>query len=106
MTTSSVGACTGRRLLSIWQAVITRKINMLSKKKFDDWLNKSTTNNKIVYYRGYLCGSWLQKLSPIVDQTRVRAIQRHVYSAYELGAVTLVQKKHADFDYEYIAVRV
>ena len=79
---------------------------MLSKKKFDDWLNKSTKNNKIVYYRGYLCGSWLQKLSPIVDQTRVRAIQRHVYSSYELGAVTLVQKKHADFDYEYIAVRL
>ena len=78
---------------------------MLSIKKFDDWLNKSITGNKIIYYRGYLCGPWLQKLSPTMDERRVRKIKSHVYAAAESGVVTLVQKKHEDFDYEYIAVR-
>ena len=36
----------------------------------------------------------------------VRKIKQHVYAASEKGLVTLVQKKHADFDYEYIAVRI
>ena len=79
---------------------------MLSIKKFNDWINKSTKDNKIIYYRGYLCGPWLQKLSPTMDERRVRKIKQHVYHAAEKGLVTLVQKKHADFDYEYIAVRI
>ena len=79
---------------------------MLSIKKFDDWINKSIKDNRIVYYRGYICGPWLQKLSPTLDERRVRTIKQHVYAAAESGVVTLVQKKHADFDYEYIAVRI
>ena len=79
---------------------------MLSIKKFDDWLNKSIKCNKITYYRGYLCGPWLQKLSPTMDERRVRTIKQHVYRAAEGNLVNLVQKKHADFDYEYIAVRI
>jgi hypothetical protein len=33
-------------------------------------------------------------------------LRNHVYSAYEHNVVTLVQKKHGDFDYEYIAMRL
>ncbi len=40
-----------------------------------------------------------------MDERRVRTIKQHVYKAAESGVVTLVQKKHEDFDYEYIAVR-
>ena len=56
-------------------------------------------------HRGYICGPWLQKLSPTMDERRVRKIKQHVYNAAEKNLVSLVQKKHADFDYEYIAVR-
>jgi len=84
---------------------VNRKIIMLSIKKFDDWVNKSIPGNKITYYRGYLCGPWLQKLSPTQDERRVRTIRQHVYKVAESNVVTLVQKKHADFDYEYIAIR-
>ena len=40
-----------------------------------------------------------------MDERRVRKIKQHVYNAAEKNLVSLVQKKHADFDYEYIAVR-
>ena len=86
--------------------LLTKKDIMLSIKKFDDWLNKSSKGNRITYYRGYLCGPWLQKLSPTMDERRVRTIKQHVYKAADSGVVTLVQKKHEDFDYEYIAVRI
>jgi hypothetical protein len=61
---------------------------------------------KIMYYRGYICGPNLQKLTPTLDERRVRNLRNHVYSAYEHNVVTLVQKKHGDFDYEYIAMRL
>ena len=85
--------------------LLTKKDIMLSIKKFDDWLNKSITGNKITYYRGYIMAPHLQKLSPTMDERRVRTIKQHVYSAAEGNLVDLVQTKHADFDYEYIAVR-
>ena len=59
-----------------------------------------------MYYRGYICGPNLQKLTPTLDERRVRNLRNHVYSAYEHNVVTLVQKKHGDFDYEYIAMRL
>ena len=79
---------------------------MLSIKKFDDWLNKSSRGNKITYYRGFLFAPGMQKLSPTLDERRVRNLRHHVYLAYESNVVTLVQKKHDDFDYEYIAMRL
>ena len=79
---------------------------MLSIKKFDDWLNKSSRGNKITYYRGFLFAPSIQKLSPTLDERRVRNLRHHVYVAYAKGVVTLVQKKHGDLDYEYIAVRL
>ena len=79
---------------------------MLSIKKFDDWLNKSSRGNKITYYRGFMFAPSIQKLSPTLDERRVRNLRHHVYVAYAKGVVTLVQKKHDDLDYEYIAVRL
>ena len=79
---------------------------MLSIKKFDDWLNKSVKGNKITYYRGFLFAPSIQKLSPTLDERRVRNLRHHVYVACSKGVVTLVQKRHDDLDYEYIAVRL
>ena len=79
---------------------------MLSIKKFDDWLNKSTKDNKIIYYRGFMFAPSMQKLSPTLDERRVRNLRHHVHKAYDRGVITLLQKKHDDLDYEYIAVRL
>ena len=79
---------------------------MLSIKKFEDWLNKSSKGNKITYYRGYIMAPYLQKYSPTMDERRVRSLKNRVYHAYDNNVVTLVQRRHGDLDYEYIAVRI
>ena len=79
---------------------------MISRTKFDEWINKSKPGDKITYYRGYIMGPHLQKYSPTTDERRVRAIKNYAYGIYLKNLVTLVQKKHGDFDYEYMAVRV
>ena len=79
---------------------------MISRTKFDEWINKSKPGDKITYYRGYIMGPHLQKYSPTSDERRVRAIKSYAYNKYLSNVVTLVQKKHGDFDYEYIAVKI
>jgi len=79
--------------------------DMLSLKKFNEWLNKSDKGHKISYYRGFLFAPNEQKLSPTLDFRRVAKLAKHVRDAYDRNLVTLVQKRHDDFDYEYIAVR-
>ena len=78
---------------------------MLSLKKFDEWLNKSHKGHRISYYRGFIFAPNEQKLSPTLDFRRVAKLARYVRSAYDRNLVTLVQKKHDNFDYEYMAVR-
>ena len=78
---------------------------MITKDKFTEWLNKSKRNDKLTYYRGFLFAPHRQKLSPTVDERRPRGIRIQAYKAYDAGLVELVQKKHDDYDYDYIAVR-
>ena len=79
---------------------------MLSIKKFEDWILKSRPGDKISYYRGYIMAPYLQKYSPTMDERRVRSLKNRVYHAYDNNVVTLVQRRHGDLDYEYIAVRI
>tara|TARA_R100001530_G_C4297153_1_gene149538 strand:- start:774 stop:1025 length:252 start_codon:yes stop_codon:yes gene_type:complete len=80
--------------------------DMLSLKKFDEWLNKSHRGHRISYYRGFIFAPNEQKLSPTLDFKRVEKLAKHVRKAFNNHLVTLVQKKHDNFDYEYIAVRL
>ena len=80
--------------------------DMLSIKKFDEWLNKSRSGQKISYYRGFLFAPNQQKLSPTLDLNRVKRLADHVRNAYNNSLITMVQKRHDDFDYEYIAIRL
>ena len=80
--------------------------DMLSLKKFDEWLNKSRQGHRISYYRGFIFAPNEQKLSPTLDFKRVAKLAKHVRNAYNNNLVTLVQQKHDAFDYEYIAVRL
>ena len=81
-------------------------LNMLSIKKFEEWINKSRKGDKISYYRGYIMAPQLQKFSPTTDERRVGSLKKRVMHAYNQSLVTLVQKRHGDLDYEYIAVRI
>jgi len=79
---------------------------MLSIRKYQDWVNQSAKGDSMTYYRGFIMAPHLAKIAPTLDERRVSALKRYVYGSYESNVVTLVQKKHADFDYEYIAVRL
>jgi len=79
---------------------------MLSIKKFEEWLNKSNKGNKITYYRGYIMAPQIQKFSPTTDERRVNSLKKRVQKAYDNNIITLIQKRHGDLDYEYIAVRI
>ena len=48
----------------------------------------------------------IQKFSPTTDERRVNSLKKRVQHAYNSNIITLVQKRHGDLDYEYIAVRV
>ena len=78
---------------------------VLSLKKFDEWLNKSHKGQKISYYRGFIFAPNEQKLSPTLDLKRVSKLAKHVRDASDRSLITMVQKKHDNYDYEYIAVR-
>ena len=77
---------------------------MISKEKFTDWLSKSKRNDKLTYFRGFLFAPHLQKLSQM-DDKRPNKIRNHAWHLHMAGLIELVQKKHGDFDYEYIAIR-
>ena len=77
---------------------------MMSLKAYSTWLNKAKKNDRVTYYRGYLCDPYLQPISPTIDRDRVKRLGKEVYKSYDANLVNLVQKKHADFDYEYMAV--
>ena len=78
---------------------------LLSHKKFDEWINKSHKGNTISYYRGFLFAPNHQRLSATMDLSRVEKLQKHVYGYYTRDLVTLVQRKHDNFDYDYMAIR-
>ena len=79
---------------------------MLSIKKFEEWINKSRKGDKISYYRGYIMAPHLQMFSPTTDDRRVGSLKKRVMHAYNQSLITLVQRRHGDLDYEYIAVRI
>ena len=81
-------------------------LDMLSIKRFEEWINKSSKGDKFTYYRGYIMAPHLQKFSPTTDDRRVNSLKKRVQNAYNHNLITLVQRRHGDLDYEYIAVRV
>ena len=79
---------------------------MLSIKKFEDWILRSKKGDTVTYYRGYIMAPHLQKFSPTTDERRVNSLKKRVQHAYDRSLITLVQRRHGDHDYEYIALRI
>ena len=95
-----------RRLLYYEIEMIEKLLDMLSIKRFEEWLTKSRKGDKVTYYRGYIMAPHLQKFSPTTDERRVNSLKKRVQHAYHSNIITLVQRRHGDLDYEYIAVRI
>jgi len=79
--------------------------DMMSLKAYDTWIKKSRKRDQITYYRGYIVEPSIQPIAPTQDRKRVEKLQMAVFDSYLANHVTLVQKRHGRFDYEYIAVR-
>tara|TARA_R100001143_G_C3239910_1_gene78640 strand:+ start:182 stop:457 length:276 start_codon:yes stop_codon:yes gene_type:complete len=79
--------------------------NVLNTKSFHNWLSKAKKGEKISYYRGYLVDPSIQRIGATNDTMRVEKFRKEVFNAHQSRLVTLVQKKHEDLDYEYIAIR-
>ena len=82
-----------------------RKKDMISQKAFNTWLQNAKSGDRITYYRGYLCDPYLQPIAATADRDRVKKLGKSVLAVAEAGVLFLTQKRHDDFDYEYIAVR-
>ena len=82
-----------------------KKNIMMSFKAFSNWINKSSKGEQLSYYRGYIVDPTIQRIAPTNDRVRVKKFQRQVMDSYDSNLVTLVQKRHGNLDYEYIAVR-
>ena len=80
--------------------------NVLSTKAFHNWINKAKKGEKISYYRGYIVEPSIQRIGATNDILRIEKFRKQVYGAYLSNLITLVQKKHDDLDYEYIAIRI
>ena len=78
---------------------------VMSLKAYETWIKKSRRNDRITYYRGYLVEPSIQPIAPTMDRKRVEKLQQAVFNTYLADLVTLVQKRHGRFDYEYMAVR-
>ena len=78
---------------------------MMSFKAFQNWINKSSKGEKLSYYRGYIVDPTIQRIAPTNDRVRVDKFRRQVMNTYDDNLVTLVQKKHGNLDYEYMAIR-
>ena len=92
-----------RSHLSVWYGDTTNTV--MSLKAYDTWINKSRKRDQITYYRGYMVEPSIQPIAPTMDRKRVEKLQMAVYDTYLANLVTLVQKRHGRFDYEYIAVK-
>ena len=79
---------------------------MMSFKAFQNWINKSRSGEKLSYYRGYIVDPTIQRIAPTNDVVRVDKFRKQVMNSYYANHITLVQRKHGNFDYEYIAIRL
>ena len=78
---------------------------MMSFKSFQNWISKSRRGEKLSYYRGYIADPTIQRIAPTNDRVRVDKFRRQVMNAYDDNHITLIQKKHGNLDYEYMAIR-
>ena len=74
---------------------------------FCGWLAIATPGSASVYYRGHLGRDRCRSTTALSERDRQRliALARQALLAAEAGRVHLLQRRHGDGDYSYIAVK-
>jgi hypothetical protein len=97
-----------RRWLGVGQnrGAGSRTASRLAPEQLCVWLAMAAPGDSTVYYRGHLgrdrCRSTTGLSEP--DRLRLIALARQALIAAEDGRVHLIQRRHSDGDYSYIAV--
>jgi hypothetical protein len=73
---------------------------------FCAWFGKATPGQRVEYHRGDLLIDRSRKLGPFseTDRRELSAIANRALALAEEGRLCLVQKRHGDCDYSYVAV--
>ena len=75
--------------------------------RFEAWLQTAHPGSLIEYHRGHLCIDRQPKLSDPSSEMRLELhhLAARAHRAVDQGLVHLVQQRHGDGDYSYIAIR-
>lgn len=82
--------------------------SLMDEDSFIHWLQVADPGQRIVYHRGYLARDQYRgadNKTPPTALDRIAAVARAALMFEGLGHVHLVQKRHGNWDYEYIAER-
>lgn len=85
------------------QSVPTLIMNEVS---FAAWIAQADAGDILKYHRGFLVIDTDKARTPLDEADRVRllALARRAMQAAEIGLVHLVQRRHGDGDYSYLAI--
>lgn len=80
---------------------------VLSEEDFCDWLGTALPGDAIEYHRGFLAVDQDPSLSKMTDAQRRRlaAVARRALILADENRVHLVQRRHGDGDYSYLAIK-
>jgi hypothetical protein len=70
------------------------------------WFGKATPDDSIEYHRGHLLIDRSRKAGPLCEKDRreLSGVANRALALAEEGRLHLVQKRHGDFDYSYLAI--
>jgi hypothetical protein len=96
----------GQLLPEITQKVAGRQL-LMTEEMFCDWLASARAGQQLEYYRGLLAHDRVPstKVLPERDRVALTALAKRAMQAAPGGRVHLVQRRHGDGDYSYIAVK-
>jgi hypothetical protein len=79
---------------------------LITEDAFCSWLGKAVPGDRVEYQRGHLLIDRSRKLGPFseTDRRELSAIANRALALAEQGRLCLVQKRHGDCDYSYIAI--
>lgn len=79
----------------------------LSEEDLCDWLGTAFPGDTIEYHRGHLAVDQVPSLSPLSegDCRRLSGVARRAMIFAEEGRAHLVQRRHGDGDYSYLAIK-
>jgi hypothetical protein len=96
----------GQLLPEIAQEVPGRQL-LMTEEMFCDWLASAPPGQRLEYYRGLLAHDRVPSTKVLHERDRVTlaAVAKRAMQAAEDGRVLLLQRRHGNSDYSYIAVK-